>query len=321
MFHDSFKLTRTAAAGAIAVGVAVAISSFGVVRAAHVSPDKKKTTFSCSSGTACLTAESSGGSTYAMYAQGVSSNTIQAETSATNGVSAIAGISNATTGRAEGLYGASNNGDGLYAITNAPLGSGGGPGYSAVYGLSSTANGVVGELGSKTPGYVALLGWDDSDIGFPFEAYDSATDQYCYISAYGNLACTGTISGAKVQTRQRSSSGRNVLSYASQSASATIEDVGTGRMYDGVANVQISPDFASVMDGKWYYVFLTPLGDTRGLYVSMKTASGFQVKETERGRDSLGFDYRIVAHPLGAANDRLPPAPSMKRPTQLAGMH
>ena len=57
-------------------------------------------------------------------------------------------------------------------------------------------------------------------------------------------------------------------------------------MDDGVANVTINPAFASVMDRKWYYVFLTPLGDTRGLYVSMKTASAFQVRETEHGRSS-----------------------------------
>ena len=60
------------------------------------------------------------------------------------------------------------------------------------------------------------------------------------------------------------------------------------------------------MDRNWYYVFLTPLGDTRGLYVSVKTPAAFQVRETLRGRNSLAFDYRIVAHPLGASNDRLP---------------
>lgn len=102
--------------------------------------------------------------------------------------------------------------------------------------------------------------------------------------------------------------GRHVLAYTPESASATIEDVGTARMYDGVANVQISPDFASVIDRSWYYVFLTPLGDTRGLYVSVKTPAAFQVRETLRGRNSLAFDYRIVAHPLGASNDRLPAA-------------
>jgi hypothetical protein len=66
------------------------------------------------------------------------------------------------------------------------------------------------------------------------------------------------------------------------------------------------------MDRKWYYVFLTPLGDTRGLYVSIKTPTAFQVREVEHGRSSLEFDYRIVAHPLDADNDRLPPVPPMR---------
>ncbi|MFY9738126.1 MAG: hypothetical protein WAK11_03645 [Candidatus Cybelea sp.] len=320
MFYGSFRLTRTAVAAAIAVGITVAISSFGVVRAAHVSPDKKKTTtFDCSSGTACLTAESSGGNTYALYAQGVSANTVQAETSATNGDSAIAGISNATSGRAEGVYAASNNGDGLYGITNGS--STGSNYYAGVYGLSSTAYGVFGEISSTNTSSAAILARADNRYGFIFQGYNQATGGECEIDNNGDLGCTGDIEGGEAKVRQQSSSGRHVLSYASESASATIEDVGTARMYNGVANVQISPDFVSVMDGKWYYVFLTPLGDTRGLYVSMKAASGFQVRETERGRSSLEFDYRIVAHPLGAANDRLPPAPRMKGLTQFTGRH
>jgi len=62
-------------------------------------------------------------------------------------------------------------------------------------------------------------------------------------------------------------------------------------MSAGIANVQIDPDFASVM--------------------------GFQVSETQRGRSSLEFDYRIVAHPLGATADRLPPAPALHKPKPI----
>jgi hypothetical protein len=90
-------------------------------------------------------------------------------------------------------------------------------------------------------------------------------------------------------------------------------------MARGVANVTIDPAFASVMDHKWYYVFLTPLGDTRGLYVSEKTATAFQVRESEGGRSRLEFDYRIVAHPLDAKNDRLPLAPAMRMPRRGRG--
>lgn len=117
-----------------------------------------------------------------------------------------------------------------------------------------------------------------------------------------------------LRTRHLNAGGQRVLAYASESASATIEDVGTGRMAGEVANVTIDPAFASVTDRKWYYVFVTPLGDTRGLYVSMKTPTEFQVREDGGGRSRVQFDYRIVAHPLDAKNDRLPPAPAMRSP-------
>ena len=169
---------------------------------------------------------------------------------------------------------------------------------------------------------VALYVQNDYEGGGLFSATNGATGAYCYIDEFAEMYCSGGFSGASSpRTRQRNNSGQAVLTYASESATATIEDVGTARMYGGVANVQIDPSFASVMDGKWYYVFLTPLGDTRGLYVSIKTPSGFQVRESERGRDTLAFDYRIVAHPLGAKNDRLPPAPAIRPPKAMHPAH
>jgi hypothetical protein len=116
--------------------------------------------------------------------------------------------------------------------------------------------------------------------------------------------------------RHANANGQHVLAYAAESATATIEDVGTARLIDGAAKVEIDPSFAAVMDHKWYYVFLTPLGDTRGLYVSAKTPSAFQVRESEGGRSRLDFDYRIIAHPLDAKNDRLSLAPAMRVPRE-----
>jgi hypothetical protein len=134
------------------------------------------------------------------------------------------------------------------------------------------------------------------------------------MDARADLSCTGSIEGsAALRVTDRNSNGQRVVSYGSESATATIEDVGTARLVRGVANVQIDPSFAAVMDRKWYYVFLTPLGDTRGLYVSVKTATGFQVREAEGGRSNLSLDYRIVAHPLDAPNDRLPISPPQLR--------
>lgn len=60
---------------------------------------------------------------------------------------------------------------------------------------------------------------------------------------------------------------------------------------------------AAQIDG--YLVFLTPQGSTTGLYVTRKSAAGFRVREIGNARDSLAFDYRIVAHPYAEHGQRL----------------
>lgn len=52
-------------------------------------------------------------------------------------------------------------------------------------------------------------------------------------------------------------------------------------------------------------MFLTPNGDCKGLYVSNKTANGFEVRELGGGRASIAFDYRIMARRKGYENVRL----------------
>src|SRR5579863_3589889 len=121
----------------------------------------------------------------------------------------------------------------------------------------------------------------------------------CTINTYADLYCSGTItSGQTLEHRHHTSRGRHVLAFGSESTSAIIEDFGTAHVMRGVANVRIEAAFASTIErNSAYYVFLTPLGDTRGLYVTMKTPTGFQVHEAQGGRSNVGFDYRIVAHP------------------------
>jgi hypothetical protein len=303
MFLSRSRLSRVTVVGTIAVGTAIALSSLGIVRAAHAIPDHKSGLFNCSLGTACLEGDSTGSKTWGVYGLSQSADGVHGVTSTTNGNSAVAGISTATSGTGHGVYG----------VTTVTGGTG-------VDGYVSDGVGVIGETGSNLASatYPGIFAVGDNKNSWPFMAYNSNTKGICEIDPDADLSCTGTVTGkAPAQTRQRSSNGGDVLSYAAQSASATIEDVGTARMSDGVATVEINRDFASVIDRGWYYVFLTPLGDTRGLYVSEKTPTAFRVRETEHGRSSLLFDYRIVAHPLDAKNDRLPPAPAQRNQAVL----
>jgi hypothetical protein len=203
----------------------------------------------------------------------------------------------ATSGQVSGVVGITSN-----------------SGSNGVYGAATGGIGVLAVAKG-----VALGATAEEKNSTIFEGLDVATKKDCSINAVADLKCSGSIQGGALLVRHGNSNGQHVLAYAAESATATIEDVGTARTSGGVATVQIDPAFASVVDHKWYYVFLTPLGDTRGLYVSIKTASAFQVRENERGRSNVAFDYRIIAHPVDERSDRLPPAPAPRnllQPTQ-----
>lgn len=324
MSQSTNRITRVSGVGVIALGMLVAIASFGIVRADLMNPDKSKI-YACSSGTACIEGNASGSSTWGVYGVGAVADGVHGVTSSTNGNSGTSGISSGTTGSAHGVYGRSSNGQGVYGTSSSSNGveghssASGGTGVAGIQrGTSSgSGDGVYAESADGTNFYEALEAKADGSNTYIFEGYNASTDGLCTIDYNAALACTGGVTAKNVRTRHRNADGQHVLAYVAESATATIEDVGTARMSDGIANVQIDPAFASVMDHRWYYVFLTPLGDTRGLYVSMKTPSAFAVRETEHGRSNLAFDYRIVAHPLDAKNDRLPLAPAMRRPRTM----
>ena len=99
--------------------------------------------------------------------------------------------------------------------------------------------------------------------------------------------------------------------YSPVQAVATVEDVGEAQLASGQAYVRIDPRFADTTDrSAAYLVFLTPQGDTPGLYVTAKTPSGFVVRE-HGGRSNVVFDYRIVAKPFAPQGARLAPAHAM----------
>jgi hypothetical protein len=287
MFQPTARPKRHGAAAAIAVGVAVAVSSFGIVRADLANPDKTST-FKCTTGKACVIAKAKG-SPYGV--EGISS-----------GSGGILGIGTGSSG--EGVYGSDISSVGVLGESSYNTGVRGESFDSyGIVGESKNGIGIIAESSATASNTIALESEGTASSTNLFEAENTANNSDCLIDAFADLSCTGEIGAVR-----RNSGGERVVAYASESATATIEDVGTARMAGGVADVRIDPAFAAVMDHQWYYVLVTPLGDTRGLYVSLKTSVGFVVRENEHGRDNVAFDYRIVAHPLDASSARLPAA-------------
>jgi hypothetical protein len=144
--------------------------------------------------------------------------------------------------------------------------------------------------------------------GFPFVAESTTFGGFFDVDGYGDGYFSGNVyTGQEEMTNQRTRDGGRLGTYGTQSTRATIEDTGTSRLMNGGGAVRFDAAFARTLDlRQGYQVFLTPDGDTRGLYVAAKYEGGFIVRETEHGRSSIDFDYRVVAHPYGANEARLP---------------
>jgi hypothetical protein len=89
---------------------------------------------------------------------------------------------------------------------------------------------------------------------------------------------------------------RKVALSAIESPKNWFEDFGSEQLSNGAAVVRLEPEFAQTVNTDLAYrVFLTPNGDCKGLYVTNKTPTTFEVRELGGGTSSIPFDYRIVA--------------------------
>jgi hypothetical protein len=100
--------------------------------------------------------------------------------------------------------------------------------------------------------------------------------------------------------------GSHRLLYCMESPESWFEDFGEGKLVKGKAAVKIDKDFAGVAKTDAYHVFLSPYGESNGLYVSRRNRNGFEVREQGGGRNSLTFSYRVVARRKDVPTERLP---------------
>jgi len=178
------------------------------------------------------------------------------------------------------------SGDALYAHT------------SSGYGAQISTNGGNGADISGT--YIGIVGRAPAGSGtFPLALVDPSGHNLFYVDGLGDVFYHGTIKHFLNTTRG------DVRAYGASSTTPSVEDVGSAGLRNGSTRVRLDPAFARSIDGSAYHVFLTPGGDTRGLFVAERDGDGFVVKEAQGGHASLTFDYRIVATATGHAADRI----------------
>ncbi len=153
----------------------------------------------------------------------------------------------------------------------------------------------LGNIGDQDASSDLLLNGDILITGHVYTECETADGG----AAVHTCAVTNTSSA-------RSKSGDVYDTYTAKQASPTLEDAGEAQLVHGFAHVALDPKFASVIStSSPYLVFMTPNGESKGLYVVNKSPSGFDVRENGNGVTTLPFDFRIVAKPFGETPRRL----------------
>ncbi|MEM5627410.1 exosporium leader peptide-containing protein [Bacillus wiedmannii] len=83
--------------------------------------------------------------------------------------------------------------------------------------------------------------------------------------------------------------------YCVEYPESWFEDFGIGELVNGLAMIQLNADFTMLIQNNNYHVFLTPEGDSKGLFISKKTPTSFEAQEQQGGNNNLSFSYRVVA--------------------------
>ena len=167
-----------------------------------------------------------------------------------------------------------------------------------VWGTADAGAGVAGENNSTLEPAGVFVNFNTGAGSLAFEAEGKKGN--CKIDTSGDLSCTGT-AGAVVRLSDK----RWVSLYSVVSSGNWFEDFGSGKLANGAAVVYLDPAFAQTVNTKTeYHVFITPNGESEGLYVN-KAAGGFEVHEQHGGHSNISFDYRIVGRRLGYENVRM----------------
>jgi hypothetical protein len=242
----------------------------------------------------------------------------------------IAGVVGLSKNGGTGVLGEVTTSDSVAVLGDGSLSGCISGGCTGVIGIAGTdGNGVIGTapndasgpmgtfalIGSAGRNAVALWLGDASTSSTLIIANGSDGHAKMSLDDSGNMILAGTLTqhGTPLVVR-RTAQGVRVGTYSSQQTMPTVEDFGKGQLINGQAYVSMDPGFAATIDPQAdYLVFLTPRGDNRGLYVERTSPAGFWVRESQSGRSTLAFDYRIVARPYGSTARRLPLMPPPAR--------
>lgn len=184
-----------------------------------------------------------------------------------------------------------------------------GGGNGEVVMLPLTGAGVAGSAGGNYPG-AGVFGFAKINAGivtpgndnrwggaFQFGNY-SGSDIYTYLAGSSGGSLYGLISNGTKSTVVKDAKGENRLLFCTEAPEVLFQDFGTGELTNGSAHIDLESLLSKVIrvDAKHpMKVFIQLEGECNGVYVTNKSAKGFDVKELQGGKSNVPFTWQIVA--------------------------
>lgn len=260
---------------------------------------------------------------------GIYGTTTATNTSATNTYAGVVG-QDTTTDPANannvGVFGSTQNGTaGVLGRTESSTGAGVIGGSTGGFGVAAVSNSSAGLIAANQTSSLPQLFIDAlTGTGAKGEPMIIATNaksvDVLSLDQAGNLIVSGSVTqNGSPMAKVKATSGAKLTTYSTQQTRPATEDVGEARLTNGAAYIHLEPAFSSIIDkNSSYLVFITPLGNSHSLFVQNRSASGFEVHESEYGHASIAFDYRIIAKPYDTGMTRLPAGASLRLGSERA---
>ena len=199
-------------------------------------------------------------------------------------------------------------------------------GTGAQYGVMGFATNTL----NTNPNSNSAFNGGTASAGGYFEVQVAPTAQtWAYVAVRDNGGINRKIIGpGTVNTIVQDLDGNRVALSCPEAPENLFQDYGHGRLMNGRAQVIIDPVFAHnivVNEQHPLRVFVQLEGDCNGVYVTSKSATGFEVVELAGGVSNTPFTFTVVANRADEANpdgtiarysaERFPIAPGPERTT------
>ncbi|QHS58645.1 OmpA family protein [Chitinophaga agri] len=166
--------------------------------------------------------------------------------------------------------------------------------------------GIAGGIGATQYPGVGVLGFakgDATDVErwggiFEFGRTASSVHVYTYLAGSNSTGIYGVISNGTKSTVVKDKTGENRLLFCTEAPEVLFQDFGTGELVNGVAHINLEELLTQSIrvDAKHpMKVFIQLEGECNGVFVTNKSAKGFDVKELQGGKSSVPFTWQIVA--------------------------